>query len=60
MFDKLAPTPITNTKHRTILVVAMVWFFVGVWIDSSAHTYLLDLENIKLRHRSTTYGSVFE
>ena len=42
MFDKLAPTPITNTKHRTLLVVAIVWFFVGAWIDSSAHTYLLD------------------
>ncbi len=42
MFDKLAPTLITNTKHRILLVVAMVWFFAGAWIDSSAHTYLLD------------------
>jgi hypothetical protein len=42
MFNKLSPIPITNTKHRTLLVVAMVWFFVGAWIDSSAHTYLLD------------------
>ena len=42
MFNKLSPTPITNTKHRTLLVVAMIWFFVGAWIDSSAHTYLIE------------------
>jgi len=42
MFNKLSPTPITNKTHRALLVVAMIWFFVGAWIDSSAHTYLLD------------------
>jgi hypothetical protein len=42
MFNKLSPTPITNKNHRTLLVIAMIWFFVGAWIDSSAHTYLLD------------------
>jgi len=42
MFNKLSPTQITNKNHRTLLVIAMIWFFVGAWIDSSAHTYLLD------------------
>ena len=42
MFNKLTPMPITNKNHRLLLVVAMIWFFVGAWIDSSAHTYLIE------------------
>ena len=41
MFDKLAPTPITK-KYRYLMIVAMVWMFTGAWVDSSAHTFLLD------------------
>lgn len=42
MFSKLTPVPIENKFHRKILVFAMIWMFSGAWIDSSAHTYLLD------------------
>ena len=42
MFDKLAPTPITEKKYRYLMIVAMVWMFTGAWVDSSAHTFLLD------------------
>ena len=42
MFNKLSPTPITNKTHRRILIFTMIWFFSGAWIDSSAHTYLID------------------
>ena len=42
MFNKLSPVTITNSKDRNLFIVAMLWFFIGAWIDSSAHTYLLD------------------
>ena len=42
MFNKLSPVTITNRKDRNLFIVAMLWFFIGAWIDSSAHTYLLD------------------
>ena len=42
MFNKLSPVKITNSKDRNLFIVAMLWFFIGAWIDSSAHTYLLD------------------
>ena len=42
MFNKLSPLPIHNVNHRRLLIFAMFWFFSGAWIDSSAHTYLLD------------------
>ena len=42
MFNKLSPVTITNQKHRNLFIVAMLWFFIGAWIDASAHTYLLD------------------
>ena len=42
MFNKLSPTPITNQTHRRLLIFSMIWFFSGAWIDSSAHTYLID------------------
>ena len=42
MFNKLSPTPITNKTHRRLLIFTMIWFFSGAWIDSSAHTYLID------------------
>ena len=42
MFNKLSPVAITNQKERNIFIVAMLWFFIGAWIDSSAHTYLID------------------
>ena len=42
MFNKLSPVAITNQKDRNLFIVAMLWFFIGAWIDSSAHTYLID------------------
>ena len=42
MFNKLSPAPITNQSHRRLLIFSMIWFFSGAWIDSSAHTYLID------------------
>ena len=42
MFNKLSPTTITNHTHRRLLIFSMIWFFSGAWIDSSAHTYLID------------------
>ena len=42
MFNKLSPVPITNQSHRRLLIFSMIWFFSGAWIDSSAHTYLID------------------
>ena len=42
MFNKLSPVTITNRKDRNLFIVAMLWFFIGAWIDSSAHTYLID------------------
>ena len=42
MFNKLSPTPITNQTYRRLLIFSMIWFFSGAWIDSSAHTYLID------------------
>ena len=42
MFNKLSPTSITNQTHRRLLIFSMIWFFSGAWIDSSAHTYLID------------------
>ncbi len=42
MFNKLSPVVITNEKDRKLFIVAMLWFFIGAWIDSSAHTYLID------------------
>ena len=42
MFNKLSPAAITNQKDRNLFIVAMLWFFIGAWIDSSAHTYLID------------------
>ena len=51
MFDKLAPTPITEKKYRYLMIVAMVWMFTGAWVDSSAHTFLLDeIETLSLIH----------
>ena len=40
MFDKLAPVPIQNPKHRNLMIFSMTWFLTGTWIDASAHTYL--------------------
>ena len=42
MFNKLSPVVITDEKDRKLFIVAMLWFFIGAWIDSSAHTYLID------------------
>ena len=42
MFDKLAPTPITEKKYRYLMIAAMIWMFTGAWVDASAHTFLLD------------------
>ena len=42
MFNKLSPVVITDEKDRKLFIIAMLWFFIGAWIDSSAHTYLLD------------------
>ena len=42
MFNKLSPVVITNQKDRNLFIVAMLWFFIGAWVDSSAHTYLID------------------
>ena len=42
MFNKLSPRPITDKGHRRLLIFSMIWFFSGAWIDSSAHTYLID------------------
>ena len=42
MFNKLSPVAITNQKDRNLFIVAMLWFFIGAWIDSSANTYLID------------------
>jgi hypothetical protein len=42
MFNKLSPVVITDQKDRNLFIVAMLWFFIGAWIDSSAHTYLID------------------
>jgi len=42
MFNKLSPVAITDEKDRRLFIIAMLWFFIGAWIDSSAHTYLLD------------------
>ena len=42
MFNKLSPKSITNQTHRRLLIFSMIWFFSGAWIDSSAHTYLID------------------
>jgi hypothetical protein len=42
MFDKLAPTPITEKKYRYLMIVAMVWMFTGAWVDASAHSFILD------------------
>ena len=40
MFDKLAPVPINNSKHRNLMIFSMSWFLIGTWIDASAHSYL--------------------
>ena len=46
MFDKLAPVPIKNSKHRNLMIFSMSWFLIGTWIDASAHSYLNgDLES---------------
>jgi len=42
MFDKLAPTPITEKKYRYLMICAMVWMFTGAWVDASAHTYIIE------------------
>ena len=42
MFNKLSPVAITDERDRNLFIIAMLWFFIGAWIDSSAHTYLLD------------------
>ena len=42
MFNKLSPVVVTDEKDRKLFIIAMLWFFIGAWIDSSAHTYLLD------------------
>ena len=42
MFNKLSPVAITDERDRNLFIIAMLWFFMGAWIDSSAHTYLID------------------
>ena len=42
MFNKLSPVAITDERDRNLFIIAMLWFFIGAWIDSSAHTYLID------------------
>jgi len=42
MFNKLSPETIIDKRDRSLFIVAMLWFFIGAWIDSSAHTYLID------------------
>ncbi len=42
MFNKLSPVAITDKRDRNLFIIAMLWFFIGAWIDSSAHTYLID------------------
>ncbi len=42
MFNKLAPTPITEKKYRYLMICAMVWMFTGAWVDASAHTYIIE------------------
>ena len=42
MFNKLSPIAITDERDRKLFIIAMLWFFIGAWVDSSAHTYLID------------------
>ena len=42
MFNKLAPLPITETKYRRLMIFAMLWMFIGAWVDASAHRYIID------------------
>ena len=55
MFDKLAPVPIKNSKHRNLMIFSMSWFLIGTWVDASAHSYLNgDLESF-LHHGMLCY-----
>ena len=40
MFDKLAPLPIHNKTYRRLMVIGMIWFLGGAWLDASGHMYL--------------------
>ena len=42
MFNKLAPLPITEPKYRRLMIFAMLWMFIGAWVDASAHRYIID------------------
>ena len=42
MFNKLSPTPITEPKYRNLMIFAMLWMFIGAWVDASAHRYVID------------------
>ena len=53
MFDKLAPTPITEKKYRYLMICAMVWMFTGAWVDASAHTYIIAVSYTHLRAHET-------
>ena len=42
MFNKLSPAPITEPKYRNLMIFAMLWMFIGAWVDASAHRYVID------------------
>ena len=42
MFNKLNPLPITEPKYRRLMIFAMLWMFIGAWVDASAHRYIID------------------
>ena len=41
MFNKLSPGPITEPKYRNLMIFAMLWMFIGAWVDASAHRYVI-------------------
>ena len=41
MFNKLSPVPITEPKYRNLMIFAMLWMFIGAWVDASAHRYVI-------------------
>ena len=42
MFNKLSPVPITEPRYRRLMIFAMLWMFIGAWVDASAHRYIID------------------
>ena len=40
MFNNLAPLPIHNKTYRSLMILGMIWFLGGAWVDASAHTYV--------------------